>query len=410
MTDKGFMDIFEDLMMSNEVAKVVAKVGTEVVAKETNALAELGFSDDENSMDDSFGISNYSVGGVLCDSPNNKTYLADWDTPVVANCTTNSYWEELLDADFYSEEEYEALVTHEYYCSKRHAVKRVNISNAVEALVFRAKEELAISGCSDAEYHFTSGRKSFRYDVSSDYKANRKARSLDYMVIGIEEVRDAFIDHMDIDEKACYIHDSWEADDVVVTKFTSNPNNYVLASGDKDVLKACEGRHRRLYRKKEYVNSKGVLIPEVKDSWVITDAQTARLFPYAQCIAGDSGDNILGLYGISVDKAMKLLVKLEKDSECKLDDDALFSYCVYMYTTKGIGKEENNVVDSVTKGRPNGKTKIISKREAYNRALKNMRLVSMTQLEKVMEEVKGNHKVGYRVNLYYNKTVDMEIN
>jgi hypothetical protein len=99
-----------------------------------------------------------------------------------------------------------------------------------------------------------------------------------------------------------------EADDLVVYWHYNLGIDNIICSPDKDVLQNVPGEHWDYkYRK----------IPDTEDvekgRKVNVSKQDALMFPYKQCIIGDSGDNIPGIPGLGKAKVGKIMAY--KDEE-----------------------------------------------------------------------------------------------
>ena len=142
-----------------------------------------------------------------------------------------------------------------------------------------------LTGCKDAELHFTSG-KNFRHHLTSDYKSNRASTRYPE---GLREMKDLLQGTINTD---------YEADDIVCMLKREYPNKYIVCAVDKDVLNGVPGIHFNYYNSlKHNINMK----------WVQTSEETSLKWPYLQCLMGDSSDGIKGVSKIGPKKAEKLL-------------------------------------------------------------------------------------------------------
>jgi DNA polymerase-1 len=123
-----------------------------------------------------------------------------------------------------------------------------------------------------------------------------------------------------------HIWEEWEADDMVVALIRDNPNKYILAAVDKDVLYSIPGRHFNYYSSERY---------NIDMKWVEVDKDTAMKHHFVQALTGDTADNIPGLQGVGPKTADKILngivgprelwdkVKAEYEARGKTAIDAL---------------------------------------------------------------------------------------
>lgn len=126
---------------------------------------------------------------------------------------------------------------------------------------------------------FLTGKGNFRSVVDTEYKANRKDTS---KPIHYQAIRDYMAKYF----KAEMI-EGMEADDALALNQTEDT---VIASIDKDLLMVA-GRHYNF----------------VKDEWqTVTPEEGIRWF-YMQMLMGDKVDNIIGIRGIGIKKAAKIL-------------------------------------------------------------------------------------------------------
>ena len=145
------------------------------------------------------------------------------------------------------------------------------------------------------ELYITACKRNFRYDIEPDYKKSRKRNKAvsivrDYYKNGIAE----YSDHL-------------EADDLIADRARQlGLENCLIASIDKD-LKTIGGNYWSYYKKKD-VDRDGYPIKVYKQQEVmfISENEASRLF-YVQLLMGDKIDNIIGLKGIGIKRAEKLL-------------------------------------------------------------------------------------------------------
>lgn len=129
---------------------------------------------------------------------------------------------------------------------------------------------------------YISGQNNFRYTVDIDYKATRKGTEAP-MHLG--DLKQYAVEYM-----GAIRADGAEADDYTISHKLLDPS-VMIAAIDKDVCNSVAGRHYN-YWKEEFV--------EVSE-------QTAIQWPFIQTLMGDAGDNILGLKGVGIKTAQKLL-------------------------------------------------------------------------------------------------------
>lgn len=129
---------------------------------------------------------------------------------------------------------------------------------------------------------FLSGKGNFRYNISSDYKANRKGlpkpRHLNI-------VRQHLIDNYDAS-----VSENQEADDDIAIAATDNYLKSVIVSTDKDFRQVP-----------------GYLYDPVKKTLSLVKEYDAYLSFFTQVLTGDRVDNIKGVKGIGPVKAAKIL-------------------------------------------------------------------------------------------------------
>lgn len=199
----------------------------------------------------------------------NKTMVTDSDSVVFAACISAE--KDTLPLDFFhNEEEREEAIIQE---AKKRSV----------ATVLKIQE---LTGCEKVECYFTAG-KCFRYDVSPEYKDNRKKLQ---RPVGLKEVREYLNSQFDGE-----ILRDIEADDFVVWR--GKQENTLVVAQDKDILGQLEGTHFNYHYK----------------TWdyVTTTSEQAKKFLWLQMIIGDATDNIKGIHRMGVKKAEKHLEDVE---------------------------------------------------------------------------------------------------
>ncbi len=148
---------------------------------------------------------------------------------------------------------------------------------------------------------FDPPRKSFRFSLYPEYKANRE-KMPDDLRSQIEEIKN-MVRVMEI----CQVEEAdFEADDVLGSlahRFGGSSLEVVLVTGDKDAYQLV-GDHVRIY-----ANRKGI----AEFEWFDSDAVVSRLgIPPEKVIdymalTGDSSDNVPGVRGIGEKTALKLI-------------------------------------------------------------------------------------------------------
>lgn len=239
-------------------------------------------------LDDIVDVS-LDIDGKPMPPKNDLIALVDADTLAYTACLNVEVGCEVLDEEFYSDDEWQAIINDPQY-DQETGIQYT--TNPVQALA-KAKEKvnriLDKTGCRDIELHFTGGRDNFRYSVSPNYKANRTGRA----PAGLYQLK------LDLlKEFAGAIHTKWEADDMVVYLKLASPEKYMLCAVDKDVLNSIRGSHFNYYESLQYYK-------EMK--YVDIDQYTALTWRYIQTLTGDITDNIYGLKGIGPAKANKIL-------------------------------------------------------------------------------------------------------
>jgi len=143
---------------------------------------------------------------------------------------------------------------------------------------------------------FLSYKKTFRHDIDSLYKANRK-KSVSPLK-WLKTLRAYLVENYSATQM-----NNVEADDLVaywIKRFSQFPE-VIMASPDKDLLQSISGKHfNYTYRIKE--ESKDKSKEELTEDdfnkgwWVETTEEEANYFKLWQLIAGDNGDNIKTIF------------------------------------------------------------------------------------------------------------------
>ncbi len=134
---------------------------------------------------------------------------------------------------------------------------------------------------------FLSGGENFRYQIDSNYKANRKGKVNPRW----REDLKTFL----VQEWGAEVTDGIEADDALGIYQTPDT---ILCSIDKD-LKQIPGKHYNF----------------VKEEFFQIEPLEALQFFYKQLMIGDTADNIIGVRGIGPKKADKLIDPLIEEEE-----------------------------------------------------------------------------------------------
>ena len=229
------------------------------------------------------------IDGNVMPEKNDKIALIDADTIAYTACLNVEVALEVFPKEFYTKEEYKALLANPNYIKEEGVCYETDINEALAKADEKIQRILDKTGCAGIELHFTGGKENFRYKIYPEYKAKRLARRPAELV----EVKDALAK-----KYQGIIHSKWEADDAVVSKYTSNPDKYILCAIDKDVLNSVEGHHFCYYESLMY---------DKEMAWHDTDRYRAIVWPFLQTLMGDTSDNIIGLKGIGPAKAQKIL-------------------------------------------------------------------------------------------------------
>lgn len=234
------------------------------------------------------------VGGD--EPPNDKILLIDADTIVYAT------------ASVMEEEELHPNWPNENYDEPRY---KLDLEAAENVIIEKLNYMKQRTGCQELQLYFTTSREhNFRYKIFPQYKAGRKEVR---HPAGIDQMKKLLIDKYE-NAFACV---SYEADDEVVYLKAKDPDKYVLAAIDKDVLNAVPGRHYNYN----------------KDTFVETDHKAAKHWPYLQCIIGDPGDGIKGVPGIGEKRAANFV-------DPGMNEKDMWQGVVKAYESKGLTEED----------------------------------------------------------------------
>ena len=226
-----------------------------------------------------------------------QTLLVDADTIAYAAATGCRYPEEVLAQHFYTDEEWEAIISHDYYDANEECIWHQDVDKAVEVAIENVHNLIAETETKDAELYFTAGR-NFRYTVDPMYKANRSDSDTPPK---LREIKEGLLNAFKGE-----ICTSIEADDAVVYLKRTHPKKYVLCAVDKDVLNSVPGEHYNYYRSEKW---------KIQPKWVIITPDHAKQWFYKQILMGDTTDNIQGCPGIGPKKAEKALAKAKTSYE-----------------------------------------------------------------------------------------------
>jgi len=195
-------------------------------------------------------------------------------------------------------------------------------------------ELLDISGCKDYILFTTAGTKSkslfrlayntthedpepcFRYAIAEEnlehgYKHSRTSKPLG----GYITMMTAAVRYFD-----AYMFDYLEADDAIVAVQSSDPDKYILAAMDKDVLNQAIGTHINYHK--------------LEDDWLFeTGVKKAKYYKYWQAIVGDPSDGYKGVPRIGK-------VGAEKFINPDMTEVELWNNTLAAYKSKGLGVKE----------------------------------------------------------------------
>jgi len=190
----------------------------------------------------------------------------------------------------------------------------INMDDALNHALEKVQQILDSTGCCDAELHFTSGM-NFRYTVDPSYKANRTGTRRPEGLYKLKV--------MLLEEYPGSISTEWEADDIVAYKKKAEPDKYIMAAIDKDILYSVPGTHFNYYSKLEAKS--GPIMPH----FVTIDEYNALQYNYKQAIIGDSTDGIKGVPGLGKAKVDKLF----RDN---MSEEDMWNTVVKAYKDKGM--------------------------------------------------------------------------
>ena len=148
---------------------------------------------------------------------------------------------------------------------------------------------------------FDPPKKSFRFNIYPEYKANRK-KMPDELKTQIEEIKNMLL----ILNIPMVMEEGFEADDILGTfarKYASNNLEVIIVSGDKDAFQLVNDNV------KIYANKNGVSSYTIYDEKAIINKigiKPEQVIDY-MALMGDSSDNIPGVRGIGEKTAKKLI-------------------------------------------------------------------------------------------------------
>lgn len=160
-------------------------------------------------------------------------------------------------------------------------------------------------GIEDVVHCFTDAS-AFRRELFPEYKHSRKGKP---KPIGFKALRTELLC-----EDLAFMYSRIEADDVIgilATQLLLSDEEYVIASGDKDLLQ-IPGRHIWTPTSKDPEPEEGLTIDYAADSVIkITTADYSERFTYRQYLQGDTTDGIPGCPGIGEVKAKGIVSKFD---------------------------------------------------------------------------------------------------
>ena len=168
----------------------------------------------------------------------------------------------------------------------------------------------------ETELFITTCRKSFRKELSSSYKSNRKANKYVWLL------REHFANN------GAKFSDTHEADDLIAERAIElGVGNYLVCSIDKD-LKQIGGHYWSYYKQNvKDENGEKVLTEwgwperEYKQPQVdFISEEDAKLFFWAQVLSGDKGDCIEGLKAISAIEKKEILKNTGVKIDCRVGE------------------------------------------------------------------------------------------
>lgn len=227
--------------------------------------------------------------GKVMEPLNGKIALIDADTLAWTSALAAQQEMQVLPDTFYTEIELDAIRTNPTFDEESMTYSIIDLDIAMSLAREKLNRIYELSGCRDCELHFSGGRENFRYMIFPNYKANRKGMKVPD---GLYELKLRLCKEFN-----GTIHTKWEADDWVVYARKAD-TKYMLCAVDKDVLNSIAGTHFNYYES-------GVFNKDMH--YIETSDEVAKLWPYLQCITGDSSDGIEGVKGLGPKKALAFI-------------------------------------------------------------------------------------------------------
>lgn len=256
------------------------------------------------------------MGNIVPDN-SDKILVIDADTIAYRACLLAEEKVDILPQNFYRKDEWEQIINNPTYDEENCCYYVSNLNTAIncfEAILDKIKFN---TGCDNYKLFFTIGKNNFRYKLYPEYKCNRVATRLP---LYIKEIKEFFIEN-NSNAIACV---DYEADDAVCYEKEVLGDKAILCAIDKDVLNAVKGIHFNYYESGKH-NIKMHFEEEVSE-------RDAKMWPYVQCITGDTSDNIVGIKGYGVSKAINYLYN---EDESKWWDKVL-----ELYEKNGLSPEK----------------------------------------------------------------------
>lgn len=228
--------------------------------------------------------------GKVMEPLNGMIALIDADTLAWTSALAAQQEMQVLPDTFYTDIELDAIKTNPTFDEESMTYSIIDLDIAMSLAREKLNRIYELSGCRECEMHFSGGRDNFRYMIFPEYKANRKGMKIPD---GLYELKVKLCEEFN-----GTIHTQWEADDWVVYAIKAFAKKYVLCAVDKDVLNSVVGRHFNYYES-------GVFGKDMH--YIETAPEVAKLWPYLQCITGDTSDGIAGVKGLGPKKALNFI-------------------------------------------------------------------------------------------------------
>lgn len=184
----------------------------------------------------------------------------------------------------------------------------------------------------DCDYYclFLSSKITFRHNIYSEYKANRKKYKSPLKWVKvlreylIEQYNAQSMNNVEADDLVAYYYTNklykcghsgfktfvLEKDKIDGLKYEELDS--IICSPDKDLLNSFSGKH---FDYSYYLKEKDKPETLIEGSWKEVNQQEANKFIWYQMLAGDSADNIVGLYGIGDVTANQWLLEMKNYPE-----------------------------------------------------------------------------------------------